>query len=56
MMLATQQPFYSPGQQIAGSIYVRCQNQVAAKLIEIEVTGKEKVKLQSQEAKHTTDE
>lgn len=55
MMLATQQPFYSPGQQIAGTIYLRTINPVNAKAIEIEVIGKEKASLVSREAHHTTD-
>jgi hypothetical protein len=44
LITQTEQPFYSPGQMITGSIFVRCTAPIHdAKLIEIEVKGKEKV-------------
>lgn len=44
ILLQTQQPFYSPGQLITGSIFVRASHEIHnPKMIEIEVKGKEKV-------------
>ena len=38
----TDKPFYSPGEQVTGKIFIRCVRPVDAKYIEIEVKGKEK--------------
>jgi Arrestin (or S-antigen), N-terminal domain len=42
MLVMTDKPFYEPGENITGKIYLRCNRPIDAKHIDLEVRGKEK--------------
>ncbi|CDW78366.1 UNKNOWN [Stylonychia lemnae] len=41
-MIATDKPFYEPGEVITGKVYIRCSRPIDAKHIELKIKGKEK--------------
>jgi hypothetical protein len=53
LMVTTDKPFYEPGEQITGKIFVRCTRPVDAKHVELEVKGKEKASFVEHEVKRS---
>ncbi len=56
ILVQTDKPFYEPGENVTGKVFVRCLKPVDAKHIMLEITGKEKTSLEETVAKHSTDE
>jgi hypothetical protein len=44
MMIQTENPFYGPGEQVNGKVFLQINQSVTAKDLTIQIKGKEKVK------------